>query len=77
MPTPIFELRDLRVAVVDTDFAVRNPSFDARKAAPTALVADSGETLSQGWVEVIPAVSLSVEPGESRPWSGSRPQASP
>jgi len=53
---PLFEVTDLRVAVFDQARAVRGIS------GPTS---DAGEQLSEGWVEVIPSVSYSVDAGES------------
>ncbi len=55
MSPPLFEVKDLRVAVVDPgvrlDDAVRP-------------VTDTGEVLPEGWVEAIPGISYSVQPGE-------------
>ncbi|MCL1597725.1 MAG: ABC transporter ATP-binding protein, partial [Actinomycetia bacterium] len=55
MSRPLFEVVDLRVAVFDADRAVEGVP------GPTT---DSGEDLPPGWVEVIPRLSFSVEPGE-------------
>ncbi len=65
MPTPIFELTDLRIAVIDTDLAVSDTAFDTKRDGFDGPVTDSGEALAQGWVEVIPGVSLSLQAGES------------
>jgi oligopeptide/dipeptide ABC transporter ATP-binding protein len=62
---PIFELRDLRIAVVDADLAASGAAFDAERDSWRGPVTESGETLPLGWVEVIPGVSLSLKPGES------------
>ncbi len=56
MPRPIFQVSDIRVAVFDEERAVRGI------AGP---IADSGEALGPGWVEVIPAMSFHVHEGES------------
>ncbi len=55
MSRPLFEVTDLRVAVFDSDRAVRD--------APGPIT-DAGESLAPGWVEVLPGVSYSVQPGE-------------
>jgi ABC-type dipeptide/oligopeptide/nickel transport system ATPase component len=65
VPTPIFELTDLRVAVIDTDLAVSDAAFDPSRDGFGGPITDSGEALAQGWVEVIPGASLSLQAGES------------
>ena len=55
MPRPLFEVTDLRVAVFDTDHAAQGV---------LGPITDTGEELDPGWVEVVPALSFSVEPGE-------------
>ncbi len=55
MPQRIFEVEDLRVAVFDADRAIR------RTPGP---VAETGEKLSDGWVEVLRGVSFEVNEGE-------------
>jgi oligopeptide/dipeptide ABC transporter ATP-binding protein len=54
--TPIFEVKNLRVAVFDAERAVHNVD---------GPVTDNGDMLSPGWVEVLPGMSLSVNEGES------------
>ena len=51
VPTPIIELRDLRISVIDADLAASIGAFD--------------EALTLEWVEVIPGVSLALSEGES------------
>jgi oligopeptide/dipeptide ABC transporter ATP-binding protein len=51
--------------VIDTDLAVSDAAFDAKRDGFDGPVTDSGEALAQGWVEVIPGVSLSLQAGES------------
>jgi len=55
VPGPLFDVKDLRVAVFDPERAVHDV------AGP---ITDAGEALPPGWVEVIPRVSFSVQPGE-------------
>ena len=55
MPRPLFEVRDLRVAVFDPDRAL---------AGVRGPVAETGEQLSDGWVEVLPGISYGVDEGE-------------
>lgn len=55
MPRPLFEVTDLRVAVQDKDRAVRG--------VPGPYT-ESFEQLPDGWVEVIPGASFSVDEGE-------------
>lgn len=52
---PLFEVRDLRIAVFDADRAVH---------ADPGPVSDAGEQLADGWVEVLCSVSFSVAQGE-------------
>ena len=54
MHPPLFEVRDLRVAVFDADRAVQG------EPGP---VSDAGERLGDGWVEVLCSVSFSVDKG--------------
>ncbi|GMQ97878.1 MAG: ABC transporter ATP-binding protein [Acidimicrobiia bacterium] len=55
MPRPLFEVKDLRVAVFDQERSMRD------QPGP---VTDAGEGLSSGWVDVVPGISFSVLPGE-------------
>ena len=55
MPQPLFEVDRLRVAVFDGERAMRG------EPGP---VADTGEELAPGWVEVLRGVSFSVDAGE-------------
>ncbi|MDK1011198.1 MAG: ABC transporter ATP-binding protein [Actinomycetota bacterium] len=55
MPKPLFEVKDLRVAVVD--------DFRLVKGLP-GPVTDDGEQLEPGWVETLPGVSYHVHEGE-------------
>ncbi len=55
MPQPLFEVRDLRIAVFDPDRAL---------AGMRGPVAETGEELSDGWVEVLPGISYAVDEGE-------------
>jgi oligopeptide/dipeptide ABC transporter ATP-binding protein len=55
VPPPLFEVRDLRIAVFDQDrvlAGVRGP------------ITETGEQLDDGWVEVITGVSFGVAEGE-------------
>ncbi len=56
MPNPIFEVRDLRVAVFDQALSVHGPP---------GPYTEGGDQLGPGWVEVIPSVSYHVDEGES------------
>lgn len=56
MPQPLFEVTDLRVAIFDADRA---------KAGTLGPQYGSGERLGEGWVDAIPSMSYSVQPGES------------
>jgi oligopeptide/dipeptide ABC transporter ATP-binding protein len=62
---PIFEVTNLRIAVKDADIAAAPPSVTTDDGDSARVMTDSGEHLSQGWVEVIPGVSLSLSEGES------------
>lgn len=55
MLQPLFEVRGLRVAVFDQDRAVQGLP---------GPVADSGEQLGQGWIEVLHGISFGVREGE-------------
>jgi oligopeptide/dipeptide ABC transporter ATP-binding protein len=55
MPQPLFEVDDLRIAVFDQDRALRGVP---------GPVTETGEELSEGWVEVITGLSYSVREGE-------------
>ncbi len=55
MHPPLFEVRDLRIAVFDADRAFHGDP------GPTS---DAGEELADGWVEVLCSVSFSVAEGE-------------
>ena len=55
MHRPLFEVVDLRVAVFDQDRALRGIP------GPTT---ELGEKLGDGWVEVLPGISFSVDEGE-------------
>lgn len=55
MPQPLFEVRDLRIAVFDADRAL---------GGDPGPVSDAAEQLADGWVEVLCSVSFSVDEGE-------------
>lgn len=55
MPQPIFEVDALRVAVFDADRAI---------GLTPGPVAETGEELANGWVEVLRGISFSVNEGE-------------
>ena len=55
MLQPLFEVDNIRVAVFDQDSAVR---------AVPGPVAETGEQLGAGWIEVLTGVSFSVHEGE-------------
>lgn len=65
MPTRIFEVRNLRIAVKDADVAAIPSTVAAADGRDSRAVTDGGEQLSQGWIEVIPGVSLSLAESES------------
>jgi len=65
VPTPIFEVSDLRIAVMDIDVAIAGPTVATKHGGGPRPVADTGERLDLGWIEVISGVSLSVSEGES------------
>lgn len=62
---PIFEVSQLRVAAFDSGLAV-DGAFDSGvpRGDVAAAVTDAGDQLSQGWVEVLPDMSFSVERGQ-------------
>lgn len=76
MPTRIFEVRNLRIAVKDADVAAIPSTVAAADGRDSRAVTDGGEQLSQGWIEVIPGVSLSLAESESLALSVNLPQAS-
>lgn len=55
MPRLLFEVNDLRVAVYDADRAMRGVS---------GPIAETGEELGEGWVEVVSGLSYGVAEGE-------------
>jgi oligopeptide/dipeptide ABC transporter ATP-binding protein len=55
MPRQLFEVRDLRVAVYDSERAIHG------EPGPTS---ETGEELGDGWVEVLPGVTYGVDEGE-------------
>lgn len=55
MPRPLFEVKDLRVAVFDQDRAIRGMP---------GPVSELGEQLGDGWVEVLSGISFAVREGE-------------
>lgn len=57
MSPPLFEVRNLRVAVYDAAAGVRGVDRGLTNPA-------TGAALGPGWVEAVPGVSLAVEPGE-------------
>ena len=63
--TPIFEVENLRIAVMDIDVAMSGPTIATKHGGGPPPVTDAGEQLDVGWVEVISGVSLSVSEGES------------
>jgi len=55
MSRPLFEVKNLRVAVFDQERSLGD------EPGPET---DGGEVLSSGWVEIVPSISFSVQPGE-------------
>lgn len=65
MSLPLFEVSHLRVAAFDADLAVGSAFVAGAETGDLPVpVTDAGESLSQGWVEVLPDMSFSVESGE-------------